>query len=445
MWLKTALLGTLMLAALFAGYEVAERLWMRGRLPAEQLFAFHLYRGIGASVLVGTLSVLSIWRSRRAYDEAFVAAYREVEATVEKRTRELSQAHAFTEKLFDALRDRLTVVDRDGVVVKANRVALEGGGETPVGQRCPGLGGACNAASQICVAMRAHRDGVPIVGQCVRTDPRSGRIYTIDAYPVPDLGGSGPLVIESVRDITEAKQLEAMVRYQEKLAALGVLAAGIAHDIANPLASMSSELEMIEGEQDLARVRESIGVLRRQVSRIDRTLREMTDFARRRGDEVTLVSVPVAVDDALRMVRHDPRARRVSITVEIPKELPPVRMVEDHLVMVLVNLFINALDAMPEGGTLAVRARRHAGGVSLAVADTGRGMTPEVRRRAPEPLFTTKEGGRGTGLGLSVSADLLRAAGGSLDIESAPDRGTTVTLELPSSESEARTRLVADA
>jgi signal transduction histidine kinase len=128
-------------------------------------------------------------------------------------------------------------------------------------------------------------DRLPIIGQCIRTDARSGRIYAIDAYPVPDLDGKGPLVIESARDITEAKQLEARVLYQEKLAALGVLAAGIAHDIVNPLASMSSELEMIEGETDLGRVRASIGVLRSQVSRIDRTLREMTDFARRRGDE----------------------------------------------------------------------------------------------------------------------------------------------------------------
>jgi signal transduction histidine kinase len=271
------------------------------------------------------------------------------------------------------------------------------------------------------------------VGQCTKTDPRSGRIYSVDAYPVPDLGGGGPLVIVSARDITEAKQLEAMVRYQEKLAALGVLSAGIAHDIANPLASMSSELEMLEGESDLGRVRESIGVLRGQIRRIDRTLREMTDFARRRGDDVSSVRVHVAVADALRMVRHDPRARRVTFAVDVAEDLPPIRMVEDHLVMALVNLVINALDAMPDGGTLTIRSLRSAGGVTLTIADTGVGMTDEVRRRAIEPLFTTKARGRGTGLGLSVSADVLRAAGGSLSIAGAPGKGTTVTLHFGSS------------
>lgn len=310
MWLQTAAIGTLVLASLFAGYELVERSWGRGRYPAESLFALHLYRGIGASVLVGTVSVLSIWRSRRSYDAAFAAAYREALATMKEHSRALEQTRAFT----------------------------------------------------------------------------------------------------------------------ERLAALGVLSAGIAHDIANPLASISSELEMIEGETELARVRESVAVLRGQVRRIDRTLREMTDFARRRSEEASAVPLDVAVDDALRLVRHDPRARRVKFVVEVDRDLPPLQMVEDHLVMVIVNLVINAFDAMPEGGTLALRTRRDGDGITLAIADTGAGMSEEVRRRAVEPLFTTKGGGRGTGLGLSVSADVLRAAGGTLTIDSILGQGTTVTL-----------------
>lgn len=429
MWLQAAGIGTLLLTAYFTGYELLEQMWMREHLPIDRLFAFHRYRGLFASVLIGTTSIYVIWRSRRTYDQAFIQAYSEVEAAMNARTRALEQHQAFTERLFDALRDRLIVLDKNGVIVKANRVALEGiAGRPPIGHTCSMLGGACSPSAEGCVATRAQKSRLPIIGQCIRTDARSGRIYAIDAYPVPDLDGTGPLVIESARDITEAKQLEARVLYQEKLAALGVLAAGIAHDIVNPLASMSSELEMIEGETELGRVRASIGILRSQVSRIDRTLREMTDFARRRGDEVTRVPIRVAVDDALRMVRHDPRARKVSFVVEIPQDLPPLRMVEDHLVMVIVNLVINAFDAMPEGGSLTLRSRRDAGGVTLTITDTGTGMSDEVRKRALEPLFTTKGGGRGTGLGLSVSADIVRDAGGVLSLDSSPGHGTTVKL-----------------
>jgi signal transduction histidine kinase len=179
-------------------------------------------------------------------------------------------------------------------------------------------------------------------------------------------------------------------------------------------------------------MRVSVGVLRGQVSRIDRTLREMRDFARRRGDDPAGVRVEVAVEDALRMVRHHPQARRVRIDVDVAPDLPPLRLIEDHLVMVLVNLFLNAFDAIGGGsGTLAVRARDEGGFVTIAICDDGAGMTEEVRRRATAPLFTTKEEGRGTGLGLTVTADLVRAAGGTLDIASAPGRGTTVTLRLP--------------
>lgn len=319
LWLRTAVVGSVVLVATFVLYEVLERRWMIQHLSMDTVFALHRFRGMGAAVLIGTVSVYSIWRARRSYDAAFAEAYRAVEAEMKAR-------------------------------------------------------------------------------------------------------------------ITAGKQLEALLRYQEKLAALGVLAAGIAHDIANPLASMSSELEMIEGETDLARVRESVGVLRGQVRRIDRTLREMTDFARRRGDVAEAVPLHVAVDDALRMVRHDPRARKISFDVEIDRDLPEIQIVEDHLVMVLVNLLINAFDAMPGGGRLTIRSRRAAAQVRLSIADTGSGMTGEVRARALEPLFTTKE--RGTGLGLSVSDDVIRAAGGQLSIESSPGEGTTVTLCFPAGNEE---------
>jgi signal transduction histidine kinase len=166
------------------------------------------------------------------------------------------------------------------------------------------------------------------------------------------------------------------------------------------------------------------------VSRIDRTLREMTDFARRRAEDCVDATVQTVIEDALRMVRHDPRGRRTLFHTRVPAGLPRVRIVDDHLTMVLVNLLINALDAMPDGGTITISAHAVGDYVRLSVADTGTGMTEEVARRATEPLFTTKPG-RGTGLGLSISADVVRQAGGALDIDSTPGLGTTVYLTCP--------------
>jgi len=231
--------------------------------------------------------------------------------------------------------------------------------------------------------------------------------------------------------VVEHRDLEAQVRHQETMASLGVLAAGFAHDLGNPLASLGTELELLEGEDDIARFRESVGVLRRHVARVNRTLREMVDFARRRREEVTDVSLASAIADSARLVCHDPRWKRVQLAVDLPADLPAVRMVEDHLVLVLVNLMINAADAMPEGGTLAIVGRRRGGNVELHVRDTGSGMTPEVLAKAMTPMFTTKPSGRGTGLGLSVCRSVIRAVGGEITLSSTPGLGTEVAIVLP--------------
>jgi signal transduction histidine kinase len=230
----------------------------------------------------------------------------------------------------------------------------------------------------------------------------------------------------------DIEQLAARLRHQEKMASLGALAAGFAHDLGNPLASLSTELELLEGETDASRMHESLGVLRQHVARMSRTLREMVDFARRRHEEATWVSVARAVADAERLVAHDPRWRRVRFTVAVPSDLPPVHIVEDYLVLVLVNLMINAADAMPNGGALTITAREGGDRVSLVVRDNGTGMSKEVLANATAPLFTTKSNGRGTGLGLAVSSDVVRAAGGELALSSEPGAGTEVTITLPS-------------
>ncbi len=230
------------------------------------------------------------------------------------------------------------------------------------------------------------------------------------------------------RELADTREV---VLHQEKMASLGVLAAGIAHDLGNPLASLSAELELLEGEDDAARLQESLDVLRRHVARMDRTLREMVAFARRRRDAVTDVSIALAVADSARLVRHDRRWKKVRLDVDVPSDLPYVHMVEDHLVLVLVNLMLNAADAMPGGGTLSIVGRRAGGGVELRVRDTGSGMSPAVLRQALVPMFTTKAAGRGTGLGLAVSSGVVRSVGGTMRIDSTEGLGTEVIIELP--------------
>lgn len=229
----------------------------------------------------------------------------------------------------------------------------------------------------------------------------------------------------------ERRLLQSQLAHQEKMAAFGLFAAGVAHEIGNPLAAISSELELLLGEQDLGTVQTSLTQIRVHVGRISRILRELVDFARRRRDTEADLSLNTVVDDTLRLIRPDPRMRGVTLSTELDPDIPPVHLVEDLLVQVILNLVINALDAMPSGGKLSIRTRQVGRDVQLEIADTGVGMTPEVRARAFEPLFTTKPQGKGTGLGLSICADILGAIGGRIEVDSAPGRGATFRVTLP--------------
>ena len=387
--MRTAIVGAALVAAYFIGWDLAERTFLAS-LASSHLQWVHLVRGIGAALMLGTWSFLRI-RSARLDSDADARAYlAHLEESVRERTLALEEARAFTELLFSSLRERIDVVDHEGRVVKANRVADDD---------------ALDAA---------------------------GRVWELESIPIPGKNGGPGFVIEVRRDVTQQKNLEAQVRHQEKMAGLGMLTAGFAHDLGNPLASLSTELELLEGEDDVTQVRESLGVLRRHVERMSRTLREMVDFARRRRDEVVDVSIGAAASDSARLVAHDPRWRNVALKIEVPNDLPSVHMVEDHLVLVLVNLMLNAADAMPTGGMLTVSAARaRDGNVELRVRDTGTGMKPDVLARAKSPLFTTKGATRGTGLGLAVCDGIVRSVGGTLDISSSVGAGTEVMIRLP--------------
>jgi signal transduction histidine kinase len=134
------------------------------------------------------------------------------------------------------------------------------------------------------------------------------------------------------------------------------------------------------------------------------------------------------------LLRHDRRTRSVRLVEEFDAETPPVFMVEDHLIQVVLNLLLNAVDAMEQSGNLRIEVRPAGKDVALRIHDTGVGMEPSVLRQCLEPLFTTKERGKGTGLGLSISKDILHAAGGKLELFSAPARGTTVVVTIPAAQ-----------
>ena len=347
-------------------------------------------------------------------------------AEVARRTREADEARSHLQVVVDATPAALLVLDRNRRVVSANRTAVDVHGLSPVGQTCHEV-----------IAGRAdpcHECGLgpgePAPCRHAHTDARTGEVLSVESHPLrlPN-GEDGVLLVEQV--VTEQRKLQARLLHQEKMAAFGLLAAGVAHEMGNPLSSIEAQLQLLEPKQLPAEAVPVLDTVRQEVARLGRILRELVDFARRRRDEATLVSVQSVVGDALRLLRHDRRMRAVKLREDFDPETPPVSMVEDHLMQVVLNLLLNALDAMPSGGTLRIEVGGAERQVALRVHDTGIGMERAVLTRCFEPLFTTKEAGRGTGLGLSISRDIARAAGGEIELHSAPGQGTTVVVTLP--------------
>jgi signal transduction histidine kinase len=379
----------------------------------------HYVRGISASLFT---ALVVGWVTHRNNRRRAV----ELEAEVARRTREADAAREQLQVVVDTTPAALLVLDRDRRVVQANRTAATVHGLPPVGRTCHEL---IAARADPCPECGLGQ-GVPGSPPRCHTDARTGEVLAVESHPLllPN-GEAGVLLVEQV--VTEQRKLQARLLHQEKMAAFGLLAAGVAHEMGNPLSSIEAQLQLLSPHDLRGQAPSVVATVRQEVARLGRILRELVDFARRRRDEPTLVSVQSVVSDALRLLRHDRRMRAVKVREEFDPETPPVFVVEDHLMQVVLNLLLNALDAMPAGGSLRVEVGAADGQVALRVHDSGTGMDRAVLARCFEPLFTTKEPGRGTGLGLSISRDIARAAGGEIELHSAPDRGTSAVVTLP--------------
>lgn len=243
-------------------------------------------------------------------------------------------------------------------------------------------------------------------------------------------GTSEEPVVWVARDLTEQRRLAAQIMHHSKMIDLGLLAAGIAHEIGNPLSSMSAVLELMESKGDPARTRERVGSLRGHVDRIARIVRDFTGFARPSAAQKSRVSLDALAEKTLSIFRLHEKARGLKVEVR-GGTAGTVEAIEDQIQQVLLNLLLNAADATAPGGTIRLRLEDDSREVRASIEDSGEGMTDEVRRRLFTPFFTTKPQGKGVGLGLFVSESIIRAHRGRIDVESVPGRGSTFTLALP--------------
>jgi two-component system, NtrC family, sensor kinase len=230
----------------------------------------------------------------------------------------------------------------------------------------------------------------------------------------------------------QLQESQAMLVQQEKQAAFGLLAAGIAHEVGNPLASISSLVQLLNRRNIDDETRGKLSLVDDQLRRIQRTLRELVDFSRPVVYVRSRCDIHGVLDVALNIAKYYKRKKGKQIVTDYATEVPFLNIVRDQLVQVFLNLILNALDATEEGGTIEIKTLCEAGQLRIDIRDDGHGIAETSRQRIFQPYFTTKE--TGTGLGLFVCRNIMEENGGRIELTDSSPRGTTFTVWLPLAE-----------
>jgi signal transduction histidine kinase len=234
-----------------------------------------------------------------------------------------------------------------------------------------------------------------------------------------------------IEDVTDRASLEEQLRVSEKMAAIGLLAAGVAHEVNTPLTGISSFTQMLLDKADPEDPKtQLLEKIERQTFRAAKNVNSLLKMARPSDGEAGRLDVNVVIGDVLSLLEHQFRGSRIQVRRDLAPTAP-IRGFEYQLQQVFLNLFLNARDAMPKGGWLSVSSAIRGDVVTVEVADTGAGIPSEHISRIYDPFFTTKADGRGTGLGLSVTYGIVQEHLGTLTCESVVGQGTRFTLTLP--------------
>jgi PAS domain S-box-containing protein len=263
---------------------------------------------------------------------------------------------------------------------------------------------------------------------------RDGRTLVVNVSIAPLEGRTaerlGRLIL--VDDITQRMQLEEQLVQTEKLTSLGLLAAGVAHEVNTPLAVISNYIQMLAKQLPESDPRHKLTEkIVKQTFRASEIVNNLLSFSRTGGAGFKEVDLNQVIDETLTLVAHPFRAANVQVIRNLGGELPSILGSSNRLQQVFLNLFLNAKDAMPSGGMIEVRSAANNGAVEIEISDTGMGIQRENLARLFDPFFTTKATGRGTGLGLSVSYGIIKEHAGKIEVRSTPGKGTSFRLEFP--------------
>ncbi len=265
----------------------------------------------------------------------------------------------------------------------------------------------------------------------IRNKAKDGSYYWVDTTIIPFLNEKGkPYQYLSIRnDITERKQTEELLHRQDKLAAVGQLAAGVAHEIRNPLTSMKGYAEFLQLDETDEQRKEFLDIILDEIDRVNNIVEEFMVLAKPKAVELEERNIIPIVRNVVSLLDFEARKRNVRLSFDADDDIIQVECDENRLKQVFLNFIKNGIEAMPEGGDLDVKMFIHEGNVEITIQDTGVGIPPDTLTKIGEPFYTTKK--NGNGLGLLVSFKIIESHNGKVYIESELNKGTTFKILLP--------------
>ena len=350
--------------------------------------------------------------------------------------RELSEAKSFLENLIESATESIVAVDPGGRVVTWNPAAERMFGRGADEARGKLVGDAMPAAVMVQLepVLTAPRASRTVVLRLQAEGDRAVQDLTATCSPIPWGGRDETGLLLIVRDVTEQRRWEEQLARSEKLSALGQLAMGMAHDFTNLLQAILGHTQLIAHEPSPERLQRGLSTIEQAVRDGVETVGRIRRFARRDVDRrLERVDMRDVVRQTIEIVRprwsqSDVRGTPIRVRQQLGS-VPGIQARGAELREALINLVLNSVDAMPQGGSLTLETRHEGDWALLSITDTGTGIPPDVRRRIFEPFFTTKESG--TGLGLSIVSGIISSYGGTIDVDSELGRGTTFTIRLP--------------
>jgi signal transduction histidine kinase len=391
----------------------------------RRLLARVILTAMGAALAVAAIGTVILRQQRRA--AALAGRLESAEA--------LATARETSQSIVDNAPLGVLGVAEDGRVVLANDFLTKRIGAVRVGEK---LERAFTEAGRRWLAdvEPLLRQAMPAAASARTT--RELRAMTTESQhlhvrvvPVRD-HALGVRAFALVEDRSELRDLESQLVRAEKLITVGVLSAGIAHEVGSPLAVIRGRAEQLLRTVDAKESRaEDLRVIIKHIDNISSTIRQLLDFSRRQAVAPRPVALATAVTRARGLLQWKLEAKSLQLEVALEDDLPMLAADPDQLEQVLVNLLLNACDASTPGAAVRLSGRPLRGAVRLEIADTGAGIAPEHMNAVFDPFFTTKKRGEGTGLGLTIVAGVVRNHGGEIDLESAPGAGTRVGVTWP--------------